>query len=188
MYKKRNNRNITKSYLQGAAYRYLERYATTEANLFFILKRKTDRILSQNDQEDFNISEIEAWINEVVIECVKHGLVNDRLYAESKMNSYSLSGNSLANIKNKLRSKGVPQDIINDVINKAISNTPDINFKSAIKYAKKRRFGPFRIRELNETTFDKELASMARAGYSYSESIKILKGKLEDLEDVLYGN
>ena len=90
MYKKRNNRNITKSYLQGAAYRYLERYATTEANLFFILKRKTDRILSQNDQEDFNISEIEAWINEVVVECVKHGLVNDRLYAESKMNSYSL--------------------------------------------------------------------------------------------------
>lgn len=188
MNKKRNKRNITKSYLQGAAYRYLERYATTEANLFLILKRKTDRVLNQSDQNDINLNEIETWIYEIIAKCVKHGLVNDRLYAESKMNSYSLLGNSLASIKNKLRSKGVPQDIISDVINEAISNTPDINFKSAIKYAKKRRFGPFRIHEVNETKLDKELAAMARAGYSYSESIKILKGKLEDLEDVLYGN
>lgn len=188
MNKKRNNRSITKSYLHGAAYRYLERYATTEANLFLILKRKTDRILSQNDHNNVDISEVETWINDVVAICVKHGLVNDRLYAESKLNSYTISGNSLPNIKNKLRSKGVPQDIISDVINDAISNTPNINIKSAIKYAKKRRFGPFRVRAVHENTLDKELAAMARAGYSYSESIKILKGKLEDLEEVLYGN
>lgn len=188
MNKKLKNINISKSYLQGAAYRYLERYATTEANLFFILKRKVERILKQQEQSDYNLIEIEGWIGEVVAVCVKHGLVDDRLYAESKLNSYTISGNSITNIKNKLHAKGVPQEIISEVINKAIEKTPNINYKSAIKYVKKRRFGPFRIREPNERTPEKELAAMARAGYSYHEAIKVLKSDREELEDILYGD
>lgn len=187
MIKKLKNRKISRSYLQGAAYRYLERYATTEANLFFILKRKVDRILNKRDQSEDNPVQIEEWINDVIAVCVKHGLVNDRIYAESKFNSYTLSGNSIATIKNKLRAKGVPQEIIGEIINEALENTPNINYKSAIKYIKKRRFGPFRIREANERTQEKELASMARAGYSYQEATKVLKGNREELEDILYG-
>ena len=187
MYKKKKNRKITKSYLNGIAYRYLERYATTEANLFFILKRKVDRIINQQEQNDDDYSEIENWINEVITECVKHSLVDDRLYAESKLNSYTISGNSIPTIKNKLRSKGVPLEIINEVVDKAIENTPNMNQISAIKYVKKRRFGPFRIRQSNERTDEKELAAMARAGYSYHEATKILKSSREDLEGILYG-
>ena len=84
--------------------------------------------------------------------------------------------------------KGVSLEIINDVVSKAIENTPNINQISAIKYAKKRRFGPFRIRQEDERTNKKELAAMARAGYSYHEAANILKANREDLEDILYGN
>ena len=188
MCKKKKNRKITKTYLKGAAYRYLERYATTEANLFFILKRRVDRILNQQDENDDDYGEIENWINEVISECVKHDLVNDRLYSERKLNSYTILGNSIATIKNKLRAKGVSLEIINDVVSKAIENTPNINQISAIKYAKKRHFGPFRIRQADEKTNQKELAAMARAGYPYHEATHILKANREDLEDILYGD
>ncbi|MCC3860645.1 regulatory protein RecX [Pseudemcibacter aquimaris] len=187
MKKRFKNKKLSQAYIQGAAYRYLERYATTEANLFFILRRKVERILA--DQED--VEEVrqnaETWINETVQKCVKMGLVDDRLYAESKFNSFMLSGNSLAQIKNKLRTKGVPQDIIAELIEAAKNDQPDLNFKSAIKYARKRRFGPFRIREEQENTRNKEIAAMARAGFSYDETNRVLSGDRNELEDILYG-
>lgn len=187
MKKRFKNKKLSQAYLQGAAYRYLERYATTEANLFFILKRKADRILADQDDVDELRRDAETWVNEIVAKCVKMGLVDDRLYAESKLNSFLLSGNSLAQIKNKLRTKGVPQDIIAELIEVAKNDQPDINLKSAIKYARKRRFGPFRIREPQENTKNKEIAAMARAGYSYEEANRVLNGEREKLEDMLYG-
>ncbi len=188
MKKYKNNKKITYQYIQGAAYRYLERYATTEANLKFILRRKIERILSSQEDTEEIRSQAEGWINDVVEKCVKIGLVDDQLYATSKMNSYITSGNSIANIKNKLRAKGVPADIVTVVIETAREEEPDLNLKSAIKYAKRRRFGPFRIREEQENTVDKENAAMARAGYSFDEVKRVLKGSRDELEDILYGN
>jgi len=185
---KKNNRNksITLSYLQGAAYRYLERYATTEANLIFILNRKVDRILFDNECGDEKKEEAVSWINEIVEKCVKNNLVNDRLYAEGKMNSLLIAGNSIAVIKNKLRVKGVPLDIISELVEAIEIDNPSINLISCIKYARKRRFGPFRVREVQDKTVNKEQASMARAGFSYDESMKVLNAGREELEDILY--
>lgn len=185
---KKNNKkkNITRNYLQGAAYRYLERYATTEANLISVLKRKVDRILLDSECREEKREEAISWINEIVENCVKNNLVNDQLYTQGRVNSFLIAGNSLATIKNKLRAKGVPAQIIHDVIEGGKSDKPSINLISCIKYAKKRRFGPFRVKEIQEKTTSKEQASMARAGFSYDESMKVLKATREELEDLLY--
>lgn len=188
MKKYKKNKKITYQYIQGAAYRYLGRYATTEANLRFILLRKVERILANHDDAEQLRQQAEEWITEVVAKSVKIGLIDDRLYASSKINSFLFGGSSMVNIKAKLRAKGVPQEIITELIAEAQEKTPDINFRSAIKYAKKRRFGPFRSREPQEKTNDREKAAMARAGYSYDEVNRVLKGDREELEDILYGN
>ncbi len=182
------NKKITYKYIQGAAYRYLERYATTEANLKYILQRKVDRILKSNQEITTRNHEIDIWIDDVVKKSVELGLVDDLLYATAKLNTYKASGNSIAIIKNKLRAKGVSQDLINEIIEKEREENPDMNFISAIKYAKRRRFGPFRIRDADLKTSDKEKAAMARAGYSYEEVKKVLQGERKELEDILYGN
>ena len=38
---------------------------------------------------------------------------------------------------------------------------------AAIRFAKRRRLGPFQKKELNEETRKKHMATMARAGFSY---------------------
>ena len=186
MNKFNKKKKLTKEYLQGAAYRYLERYATTEAHLIFILNRKAMRIVAEEENRDEIREEANGWIRGIVEKCVKNNLVNDRLYAQGRVNSFLISGNSLAVIRNKLRAKGVPAHIIDEVFDDIISDKPNINLLSSIKYAKKRRFGPFRTRELQENTQKKEQASMARAGFSYDESMKVLKATREELEDILY--
>lgn len=188
MKKYKNAKKITYQYIQNAAYRYLERYATSEENLKFILRRKVERIVVNHKDSEKIRQDAAQWIEDVVQKAVKIGLVDDLLYATSKMNTFMASGNSISIIKNKLRAKGVQQEVIAAVIEAAKEQEPDINFKNAIKYAKRRRFGPFRVREPEERTSDKEKAAMARAGFSYGEVKKVLEGAREDLEDILYGN
>lgn len=188
MKKYKKNKKITYQYIQGAAYRYLERYATTEANLKFILQRKVKRIVANYSDEMGAPEDIDEWISDVVSKVVKLGLVDDRLYAQSKLNSFMASGNSIATIRQKLRAKGVPLNLIDEVVNEAKNEQPDVDFISAIKYAKRRKFGPFRIREPKDNTGEKEKAAMARAGYSFDEVKRVLTNSREDLEDILYGN
>lgn len=188
MKKYKKNKKLTRRYLQNAAYRYLERYATTEVNFKFILKRKAERILADDENFTEKYQEAVSWIENIVDNCVKNKLVDDELYAASRVNAFLISGNSISIIKNKLRSKGVPSEVMKDVIERVIKDKPDLNLISGIKYAKKRRFGPFRIRERDENTYRKEQASMARAGFSYEETVKVLKATREELEDILYEN
>ena len=180
MKKFKRNTNLTQGYLQRAAYRYLERYATTEANLIFILTRKAERILLEQEDRDDKLSEATHWIKGIVEKCVKNGLVDDKLYAKARLNAFLNAGNSLPIMRNKLRAKGVPAHIINQVIEELMSNSPQVNLKSCIKYARKRRFGPY--------TDKKEQAAMARAGFSYDEAMRILKASRDELDDILYEN
>ena len=188
MKKFKNNTNLTQGYFQRAAYRYLERYATTEANLIFILTRKAGRILEEDENRDEKLNEASDWIKEVVKKCVEYGLVDDKLYGQARINAFLNAGNSIPVIKNKLRAKGVPIDIINQLIGGITVNNPNVNLKSSIKYIKKRRFGPYRIREPRENTDKKEQASMARAGFSYDETMRVLKASRDELDDILYEN
>jgi len=193
MKKFRRKTNLTQGYLQRAAYRYLERYETTEANLVFILKRKADRIISREERDDIKekkdcieIEHISQWIKEIVGNCIKHGLVNDKLYAEARIRVFFNAGNSLPIIRNKLRAKGVCVNIINDLITQTVIATPNVNFKSCIKYARRRRFGPYRNRPIKEDTAQKEQASMARAGFSYTETKRVLSATQTALDNILY--
>ncbi|MBT7583836.1 MAG: hypothetical protein HN572_12800, partial [Kordiimonadaceae bacterium] len=141
---------------------------------------------SENEKEQSEQADI--WIDEIVKKCVTQNFVNDELYAKSRARALINSGNSVAGIKNKLRQKGVSADLINETIEKACEDNPNINLVSAIKYVRKRRFGPFRIREKEENTVKKESGAMARAGFSYAETKQILKATREELEDILYEN
>ena len=154
----------------------------------FILKRKVEKIIIDEENRDELREETREWIKDIVSNCVKQGLVDDKLYAESRVRSFLQAGNSLANMQNKLRAKGVPAEIITDVISKLCEEKPNINILSGIKYIKRRQFGAFRIKQAQENTEQKEMAAMARAGFSFDHSKKVLNASREELEDILYEN
>jgi regulatory protein len=186
--KKYKKRKLTRSYLLAITYRYLERYATTEVNLKNVLIRKIERIIDKNEDYEETRHQGVIWIDEIIIQCVKNKLIDDRQYALSRANSFFLSGNSVNIVKNKLRSKGVPPVIIKSVLTEIYGNKPAIDIISCIKYAKRRRFGAYRIKEKLENTTKKEIAAMARAGFSYEDTRKVLNSTVIELEEILYND
>ena len=71
--------------------------------------------------------------------------------------------------------KGIDEKYINDSISKIISNDPDSDFFSAIKICKKRRIGPIREENNRPLFYKKDISILARSGFSYEISKKVLE-------------
>ena len=70
--------------------------------------------------------------------------------------------------------KGIDQKYIKSSISKIKENESDPDFFSAIKICKRRRIGPSR-EESNRTLFyKKDISILARSGFSYEVSKKVL--------------
>jgi len=83
----------------------------------------------------------------------------------------------MARIRHDLYEKGVPGDLIDEAL-LPYEDKEDSDLVAAIRYAQRRRIGPFSIRKKRNDdpakTRDKALAAMARAGFSYSVSKQVL--------------
>ena len=184
---KTKKRALSRDYLIKATYSYLQRFATTEKNLRLVLDRKVKRRLPETEAEDA-YSQAQDWIEDIVQKAVEQKLVDDRQFAEAKAASLLRSGNSKMKISQKLLAKGVEVDMLADVMADLSEQHQDLDFHSAVKYIKKRRFGAFSHRHDGSSLVEKELASVCRAGFSYSLADKILKMPRQELEEILYQN
>lgn len=179
---------LTRDYLVRATYNYLQRFATTEKNLREVLERKARRRVSDEEGADSQelMPQAQDWIDDIVHKAVQQNLVNDRQYAEARARSLIRSGNSKMKIGQKLQAKGVAAAVVAEVMEALAEQYEDMDFQAAVKYARKRRFGAFSIRHEGTDLVEKELASMCRAGFSYTLASRVLKMSRPDLEDSLY--
>lgn len=183
---KSKKRALTREYLVQATYSYLQKFATTEKNLMHVLERKVRRRLPESDSGELYL-QAKGWIEDIVQKSVQQNLVNDRQFAGARAASLIRSGNSKMKISQKLLAKGVKPDMVAEVMQNLSEQYEDMDFLAAVKYVRKRRFGTFSIRHDGQEIVEKELASMCRAGFSYSLAYRVLKMPHEDLEDLLYG-
>lgn len=166
------SRKLSQGYLERAAFHYLGRYSSSVKNLRRILERKAMRRLEEGEEIT---AEHYEWIDAVVLKSIEYGYVSDSIYAKSKVNAMHKSGKSRQGIIAALMAKGVAREDINvalDELKRESGEDPDL--LAADKYARKRRFGPYRTREADEDKQRKEIASMARAGFSYNIVKQIL--------------
>ncbi len=167
------SRKISQGYLERAAFHYLGRYSSSVKNLHRILERKAMRRLEEDEKLT---SEHYSWIEAVIGKCKNYGYVDDSLYAKSKVNAMHKSGKSKRAIIAALMAKGVGRDEIDAAINGLETEEGlDPDLLAANKYARKRRFGPYRQRPADDDKYRKEAASMARAGFAYDIIKQILK-------------
>lgn len=182
---KPKKRALTREYLVRATYSYLQKYATTEKNLLDVLGRKVRKRLPESDGQELEL-QAKEWIEDIVHKAVQQNLVNDRQFAEARARSLVRSGNSKMKISQKLQAKGVMPDVVASVMQNLSEQYEDMDFLAAVKYVRKRRFGAFSSHHDGEELVEKELASMCRAGFSYTLVNKVLKMPHEELEDLLY--
>ena len=93
-------------------------------------------------------------------------------------------GNSSRIIRGKLKQKGLDDGVIDLALVALGDGDEDPEQTAAIRFARRRRLGPFSLRQPEdgeqENQREKHLAAMARAGFSYAMAKCIIDAASED--------
>ena len=161
--------------LRDLAYSYLERYSPSKQQLkVHLLKKYLTKIKGTKSKK-----EVSNIIDEIILGLEKNKILNDELYSDSKARMFLRRGYSLNKINQSLRNKGIETKYIKQSIDKIKEDEIEPDFVSALKLCKRRRIGPLRPDANRELFFKKDMGILARGGFSFELSKRVL-----DLETV----
>lgn len=142
----------TKARLRNIALYYLERFESSEETLRQVLKRRIDKYAFVN--KEYNPSEAYQWTEEVIDECLSHNFVNDRRFAEFKVNGYLNAGKPKRYIEQKLKQKGIDEKTISSVFEEANYSEKD----TALNFAQKKKSAVSETARKNAKTSAKKIS------------------------------
>jgi regulatory protein len=161
--------------LKDLAYSYLEKYSPSKQQLkVYLLKKYLTKIKGSTSKK-----EVSMIIDEIIMNLEKNRIINDELYSDSKARMFLRRGYSLNKINQSLRNKGIENKYIKQSIDKIKEDEIEPDFVSALKLCKRRRIGPLRPEANRELFYKKDMGILARGGFSYGLSKRIL-----DLETI----
>lgn len=169
--KRRKPKPATQERLRKAALYYIDRYATSAEHLKSVLMRRVSRSARLHETD---IQEGQAWIDEIVADLVTRKLVDDRAFAETRARSLHRGGASRRKTAMSLKSKGVGNSDIEAALSALEETHANAEFVAARNYARRRRFGPWRNADEREERRDRDLAAMARAGFSFQMAQRVI--------------
>ena len=106
--------------------------------------------------------------------------INDKFYSNSRAKALIQRGSSINKIRHYLLSKGVNNVHISETINKIKNDNEDQDFFSAIKVCKKKRIGPSRDENNRELFYKKDIGILARSGFDFDTSKKVMELDKDD--------
>ena len=158
------------THLRDLAYSYLEKYSPSKQQLkVFLLKKYLTKIKGTKSKK-----EVSSIIDEIVVNLEKNKILNDEMYSDSKARMFLRRGYSLNKINQSLRNKGVENRFIKKSIEKIKDENIEPDFVSALKLCKRRRIGPLRPDENRELFYKKDMGILARGGFSFDLSKRVL--------------
>lgn len=170
-------RRVTREYLESAALHYLERFATSSANLRRVLMRKVERSAQEHGTDR---EEAAAWVDDLVERFRRSGLLDDRVYAEAKAASLHRRGVSARAIRERLAQKGVARDEADAAIGAVDADVEgSMDLAAAKALARRRRLGPWRASGRAEHR-EKDLAALGRAGFPYELARRVVDAPSPD--------
>lgn len=179
-------KKVDPAYLERAALYYLERYASSSANLRRVLMRKVQK--RSFGSEDGAPPEAAAWIDAVVEKLTRLKLLDDAAYAEGRTRRLYAEGKSLGRIKQTLAAKGIRSEAAEAALDnlREESAEPVSDLPAAIAYARRRRLGPFRADpETRREMRQKDMAALARRGFASDVVRRIINAaSIADVESL----
>jgi regulatory protein len=172
--------------LANIALHYLSRYAASEGSLRRVLQNRIRRAAMRDAvfcQDTDKQNQLRLDIETIIEKHRKTGALNDVAYAEVKTNSLRRSGKSRRAIEQKLQLKGISKPIIANALQGEDEDQEVLEMKAAITLAKKRRLGNFRVGTTDPDRHKKDIAVMARAGFSLNVIRKVLGGDFDGIDE-----
>ena len=156
--------------LRDLAYSYLEKYNPSKQQLkIYLLKKYLTKIKGTKSKK-----EVTLIVDQIVNNLELKKIINDKLYSESKARMYLKRGYSLNKINQSLRSKGIDSSHIKQTIDKIKEDKIEPDYVSALKLCKRRRIGPLRPQANRELFYKKDMGILARGGFSFELSKRVL--------------
>ena len=154
---------------------YVGKFATTRAKLATYLNRK----LRERGWEGDEPPDVERLVERLA----GSGMIDDALYAQSKARSLTERGYGMARVRQSLRAAGINEMDGAEAQQLAAEGSAD----AALKFARRRRIGPYAERVLERPDREKALAAMVRAGHGFELARAIVNaepGSELDLDDL----
>ena len=173
---KKKTLQVTVDEMRNFALAYVEKYAPSKQQLKTYLLKKYLKISVSNVKK----KDVMSLIDIVLSDLEKSKFINDKFYSESKAKSMIQRGNSINKIRNYLINKGINNEFIKDTVNKITDENSEQDFFSAIKLCKKKRIGPARIEDNRSLFYKKDISLLARNGFDFETSKKVMEIKKDD--------
>ena len=173
---KKKTLQVTVDEMRNFALAYVEKYAPSKQQLKTYLLKKYLKISVSNVKK----RDVMSLIDIVLSDLEKSKFINDKFYSESKAKSMIQRGNSINKIRNYLINKGINNEFIKDTVNKITDENSEQDFFSAIKLCKKKRIGPARIEDNRSLFYKKDISLLARNGFDFETSKKVMEIKKDD--------
>tara|TARA_B100000214_G_C23727960_1_gene517439 strand:+ start:6 stop:566 length:561 start_codon:yes stop_codon:yes gene_type:complete len=156
--------------LKDLAYSYLEKYNPSKQQLkIYLLKKYLTKIKGTKSKK-----EVSSIIDKIVHNLENNQLINDEMYSDSKARMFLKRGYSLNKINQSLRNKGIEDKFIKKSIDKIKEEKIEPDFVSALKLCKRRRIGAVRPQANRELYYKKDMGILARGGFSFELSKRVL--------------
>ena len=162
--------------MRNFSFAYVEKYAPSKQQLKTYLLKKYLKLSNATVKK----KDITDLIDLVTEDLTKTNFISDKFYSESKAKSLIQRGTSINKIRNYLISKGIQDKYIKETINKIKEENENQDFFSAIKICKKKRIGPARDQDNRPLFYKKDISILARSGFDFETSKKVLELEKED--------
>ena len=178
---KRKTLEVTVDEMRNFALSYIEKYAPSKQQLkTYLLKKYLKTSVPHVKKQDVN-----NLIDIVLSDLEKSKFVNDKFYSESKAKSMIQRGSSINKIRNYLIGKGINDEFIKETVSQIQDNNSDQDFFSAIKICKKKRIGPARTEDNRPLFYKKDISLLARNGFDFETSKKVMDIEKEDFLKII---
>jgi regulatory protein len=144
---------------------YVARYATTRGKLIAYLRRKL-RERGIADGSEINPEAIAERL-------AASGYIDDQAFARNRTDALMARGYGERRVRVALDQAGIDRDTTDIVL----PVDDDTALAAAETYARRRRFGAYSQKPLDDAVKRKQLAAMMRAGHTFSVAKTVLAGK-----------
>ena len=178
---KKKTLEMTVEEMRNFAFTYVEKYAPSKQQLkTYLLKKYLKSSVPNVKKKD-----VTDLIDIVLLDLEKNRFINDKFYSESKAKSMIQRGSSINKIRSYLIGKGINDRFITDTVNNIRDQNSDQDFFSAIKICKKKRIGPARTEDNRPLFYKKDISLLARNGFDFETSKKVMDIKKDDFLKII---
>jgi regulatory protein len=178
---KKKTLEMTVEEMRNFAFTYVEKYAPSKQQLkTYLLKKYLKSSVPNVKKKD-----VTDLIDIVLSDLEKNRFINDKFYSESKAKSMIQRGSSINKIRSYLIGKGINDRFITDTVNNIRDQNSDQDFFSAIKICKKKRIGPARTEDNRPLFYKKDISLLARNGFDFETSKKVMDIKKDDFLKII---